>query len=215
MSARFLACAAIAVWLVLSLAPLRIALERDMVWQMAVQMPLLIAVGVLLAAWARVREPRWFAAADWLGIPGIIAVIFATSFWMVPRALDAAIANPLTDLAKFVSLPLLAGLPLGLSWRRMPPLGRAFIWANFIPKVGAVGGIYLAAPNRLCVYYRLDQQEVAGWTLIAIAVALGTTWFIAAFIGWTPAATTRSVSHLRDETAADPSLQGASAALCK
>jgi hypothetical protein len=42
-------------------------------------------------------------------------------------------------------LPLLAGLPLGLSWSRMPPLGRAFIWANFIPKIAAVGALYLMA----------------------------------------------------------------------
>jgi hypothetical protein len=131
-------------------------------------------------------EPRWLADADCLGIPGIVLVLFASSFWMLPRALDQAAAYPLADLAKFLSLPLLARLPLGLSWRRMPPLGRAFIWANFIPKLGAVGGLYLAAPARLCAYYRLDQQELAGWTLIAIAVALGLAWFIAAFVGWTP-----------------------------
>jgi hypothetical protein len=73
---------------------------------------------------------------------------------------------------------------LGLCWRRMPPLGRAFIWANFIPKLGAIGGLYLAAPTRLCAYYRLDQQAVAGWTLIVLAVVLGTLWFIVAFVGW-------------------------------
>lgn len=49
-----------------------------------------------------------------------------------------------------------------------------------------MGSGNLGAPTRLCAYYRLDQQELAGWTLIAIAVALGMTWFIAAFIGWTP-----------------------------
>jgi hypothetical protein len=83
-------------------------------------------------------------------------------------------------------LPLLAGLPLGLSWQRMPPLGRAFIWANFIPKIGAVGALYLMAPTRLCAYYRLDQQAVAGWSLIIIAIVLGALWFIAAFVGVTP-----------------------------
>ena len=40
------------------------------------------------------------------------------------------------------------------------------------------------APTRLCAYYRLDQQTVAGWTLIALAVVLGTLWFIVAFVGW-------------------------------
>jgi hypothetical protein len=121
-----------------------------------------------------------------LGIPGIAAVVLGTSFWMLPRSLDQAVADPHFDLIKFLNLPLFVGLTLGLSWERMPPLGRAFIWANFIPKLGAVGGLYLAAPTRLCAYYRLDQQVAAGWTLIAIAVALGLTWFFAAFVGWTP-----------------------------
>lgn len=187
---------ALGAWLVLWLPPLRIALERDMTVHMTVQLPLLIGIGIIIAMSARRHEPRWLAEADWLGIPGIVLVVFATSFWMVPRALDSAIADPLTDLAKFFSLPLLAGLPLGLSWRRMPPLGRAFIWANFIPKIGAVGGLYLAAPTRLCAYYRLDQQEVAGWTLIAIAVALAMTSFVAVFIDWTPASAKRAASEL-------------------
>lgn len=171
-------------WLTLWLSPLRIALEGDMALHMTVQVPLLIAVGLLLARDVRSHEPRWLADADWLGIPGIALVIFGTSFWMLPRALDSAVADPWFDALKFLSLPFLVGLPLGLSWRRMPPLGRAFVWANFIPKLGAVGGLYLAAPTRLCAYYRLDQQATAGWALILIAVTLGTLWFIAAFVGW-------------------------------
>lgn len=180
MKARLLFIAA--PWLALWLA--RITLERDMAVHMAVQVPLLICLGLLVAAFVRPHEPRWLADADWLGIPGVVLVVFGTSFWMLPRALDGAVADPSIDLAKFLSLPLLVGLPLGLSWSRMPPLGRAFIWANFIPKLAVVGGLYLMAPTRLCAYYRFDQQATAGWTLIFVAVALGTLWFIAAFIGW-------------------------------
>jgi hypothetical protein len=135
----------------------------------------------------RRHEPRALADADWLGVPGLVLVLFATSFWMLPRMLDLALASPLTDLSKFLSLPLVAGLPLGLSWYRMPGLGRAFVWLNFIPKLGAIGGLYLAAPTRLCAYYRLDQQTLAGWTLIAVASALGIVTFVIALAGW-PAA---------------------------
>ena len=149
---RLLAPAAVA-WLCLWLPPLRVALESDMAVHMALQVPVLVALGLLLAGTVRSHEPRWVADADWLGIPGIVAVVFGTSFWMLPRALDGAVADPAIDLAKFLSLPLLVGLPLGLSWRRMPPLGRAFIWANFIPKIAAVGALYLMAPTRLCAYY--------------------------------------------------------------
>jgi hypothetical protein len=37
---------------------------------------------------------------------------------MLPPALDEAVSDPLINLGKFLSLPLLAGLPLGLSWSR-------------------------------------------------------------------------------------------------
>lgn len=174
-------------WGVAWAPPLRLALERDMALHMAVQLPLLVGIGLLLARSLRAHEPRWLAEADWLGIPGLVAVLFATTFWMLPRMLDMAVADGSADLAKFLSLPLFAGLPLGLSWRRMPGLGRAFVFANFIPKLGAVGGLYLAAPVRLCSFYRLDQQAAAGWALIAVAIGLGMAWFLAAFIGWRPA----------------------------
>jgi hypothetical protein len=178
------------------LPPLRLALESDMTLHMLVQLPLLAGVGFALAATLRPLEPRWLAEADWLGIPGLLLVVFATSLWMLPRMLDAAIADPAVDAAKFLSLPLLVGLPLALSWRRMPPLGRAFVWANFIPKLGAIGGLYLAAPTRLCAYYRLDQQAGAGWALIAVAVALGLAWFVIAFVGWPAAQTKASAAAL-------------------
>lgn len=167
--------------------PLRAGLERDMALHMAVQLPLLIALGVLIASALRRWEPRFLVEADWLGIPGLLLVVFVTSFWMLPRMLDWSLADPLIDLLKFLSITLLAGLPLGLSWRRMPGLGRAFVWANFIPKLGAVGGLYLAAPARLCAFYRLDQQAVAGWTVIALTTVLALATLIVALVGW-PAA---------------------------
>jgi hypothetical protein len=57
---------------------------------------------------------------------------------------DEAVSDPLINLGKCRSLPLLAGLPLRLSWSRLP-FGRGFIWANFIPKITAVAALYLMA----------------------------------------------------------------------
>ncbi len=181
-NARLLVAAGL--WVCLWVWPLRGALESDMALHMTVQLPLLIGVGFTLSTFLRPHEPHWLADADWLGIPGLLLVIFATSFWMLPRMLDLALADPWIDLAKFASLPLLAGLPLGLSSHRMPTLGRAFVAANFIPKLGSIGGLCLAAPTRLCAYYRFDQQASAGWALIGVATALGLIWFLAVFIGW-------------------------------
>ncbi|MGH7046596.1 MAG: hypothetical protein ACREE2_09460 [Stellaceae bacterium] len=199
---RLFLLAAAALWGGLWLPPLRAALERDMAVHMVVQLPLLAGVGLLLAPVLAQYQPRWLVAGDWLGIPGLVLVVFATSVWMLPRMLDAALAGWPFDLVKFLSLPLSVGLPLGLSWARMPGLGRAFVWANFIPKLGAIGGLYLAAPTRLCAYYRLDQQTVAGWALIAAALALGMLWFLAALIGWTPSAAARRSAGRQTKPAA-------------
>jgi len=66
-------------------------------------------------------------------------------------------------------------------------LAAHFFGPTFIPKLGAICGLYLNAPTRLCAYYRIDQQTVAGWTLVAIAAGLGVIWFLAAFVGWSSA----------------------------
>lgn len=171
-------------WLALWLSPVRHALEHDMALHMTVQLPLLALVGILLAPALRPAEPRWLAEADWLGIPGIALVFFASSVWMLPRALDAALADSGIDLVKFVTVPLLVGLAGASSWRRMPALGRGFVLANIISKLGVLGGLYLAAPVRLCAYYRPDQQAATGRALLAVAAAASLLWLIAALCGW-------------------------------
>jgi hypothetical protein len=67
----------------------------------------------------------------------------STSFWMLPPALDEVVSDPRINLGKCLNLPLLVGLPFGLRRSRLPPLGRAFIWANFTPKITVVGALYL------------------------------------------------------------------------
>ncbi|HKT17022.1 MAG TPA: hypothetical protein VJR47_03200 [Stellaceae bacterium] len=174
---------AVLLWLVLAAPVSRHALEGAMILHMAVQLPLLALVGVFLAAALRSREPDWLARADWLGLCGVTLALFAMAYWMVPRSLDSALADPRIELAKFLSTPLALGLPLGLSWPRVPPLGRAFLIANFISMVGTLGALYLTAPLRLCLSYALDQQKLTGEALIAAAVALTAFFLLAALLG--------------------------------
>jgi hypothetical protein len=49
------------------------------------------------------------------------------------------VSDPLMNLHKSLSLLL------GLRRNRLPPHGRAFIWANLIPTITAVGALYLMA----------------------------------------------------------------------
>jgi hypothetical protein len=91
---------------------------------------------------------------------------------MVPRALDSALASPAMEVAKFVTLPLLVGAPLSLSWSRLGGMGRGFMIANVLPMWAVVGWLYVAAPVRVCNFYLVEQQTTAGAGLLASSIAL-------------------------------------------
>lgn len=151
----------------------RHALERVMIGHMLVQIPLLVVIGVLMARalppGVSARLAKWNAG----GVSGILLALIASSWWMVPRALDSALASPAMEVAKFVTLPLLVGVPLALSWSALGGIGRGFVIANVLPMWAVVGWAYMAAPVRVCNYYLVDQQVIAGLGLLSLAVALG------------------------------------------
>src|SRR6185312_2169334 len=103
----------------LLLPPVRAWLEASMTLQMLVQIPLLIGVGYLLAGALPARLDASLARWNQHGITSLVLATLAGMFWMLPRSLDAAIGEPWMALAKFISVPLLIGLPLGLGWPRM------------------------------------------------------------------------------------------------
>lgn len=117
----------------LALPPLRRLLEVSMVGHMLVQIPLLVVAGALLASCVPAALRRKLDAFNANGFAGILAAGFVTSYWMLPRALDAALSDPLMELAKFCSLPLLVGLPLALSWPRLGPIGGGSCWPTPSP----------------------------------------------------------------------------------
>ena len=150
----------------------RHALESVMILHMLVQIPLLAVAGALTAT---ALVPRWRATLEnWNenGISGTLMAAIVSSWWMVPRALDAALASPTMEVAKFVSLPLFVGAPLALSWSRLGPMGRGFVIANVLPMWSVVGWLYLAAPVRVCNFYLVEDQSVAGAGLLLVSVGL-------------------------------------------
>jgi hypothetical protein len=156
--------------LVLALPPVREVLEAQMALHMLVQIPLLalsggVAVRALPTTW-RDYIARW----NRLGMTGTIMALLVSSWWMVPRALDGALSSGAMELAKFVSLPLLVGAPIALSWSELPFIGKGFVLANVMPMWAVVGWLYVVAPARLCNYYLLDQQAIAGYGLILTSV---------------------------------------------
>jgi hypothetical protein len=147
----------------------------------AVQIPLLATAGFLAG---RALAPRFGALAGWnaRGVPGLLIGSAVASVWMLPRAMDGALASQAVELAKFTTLPCAAGLPLGLSWPELSPLLRSFVFANAASMLAAFGWLYHAAPIRVCNFYLVDEQRVVGTLYLAAAaviVAAGLLWAFA------------------------------------
>jgi hypothetical protein len=167
----------------LALPVSRRALEAQMATHMLVQIPLLALTGLLLASAVGSRMRHTLERYNECGLPGMLAILFASSYWMLPRALDAALDTPAMEALKFLSLPLLVGLPLALSWSRVGTVGRGFVLANAISMVAVVGWLYRQSPVRLCNYYLIDQQILLGDCLLGLALLIGVSCATRAFVG--------------------------------
>ena len=172
-----------ALYLLLATPATRTSLEATMGTHMLIQIPLLVAVGIVAGSLLPEGSQDWLLATAGGAIPCVVLAVFASSYWMLPRALDAALANPLTEAAKFSTLPALAGLPLALAWKQLSAIGRGFVWTNFISMLAVLGWLYIAAPLRLCNSYLLDQQTGAGWLMVKLAMLLFAGWLGTLFIG--------------------------------
>ena len=157
----------------LALPFVREPLERVMIAHMLVQIPLLAVAGLWLAAGLPASWKARIEAWNHHGVAGILLAVIVSSWWMVPRALDSALASPAMELWKFVSLPLLVGAPAALSWQSLGGLGRGFVIANVLPMWAVVGWMYVAAPTRVCNYYLVDEQVSAGVGLLWLSVVVG------------------------------------------
>lgn len=159
-------------FLALLMPPVKQALEASMTAQMLVQIPLLIAVGYLARAAVPERIRAGINAWNHRGITGLVLATLAGACWMLPRALDAAATEPLIAAAKYLSVPLLIGLPLALSWPRMSFIVRGVFLAELIATWFRLGWLYLDSPVRLCNNYLLGDQQRLGEYMLAIGSAL-------------------------------------------
>ncbi len=187
----------VAVWLALATPALRAALESSMSAHMLLQLPLLVAIGALLARGARPGPARWRAIADGVlrgGVAGLLFAAFVLTLWMLPRLLDAAVLDARFEIAKFIALPA-AGAALALSWPRTPPLLRLLVHVEAIATLLRFGWGYLEAPTRLCAVYLPNEQVRVGQALLVAgaAYALLASWRM--LFGTPPWAAPRWASH--------------------
>lgn len=157
-------------------------LEGSMTLHMLVQMPLLAAVGYLLAQALPDGRRDWLTARLGGVVPCLLLAMATTSFWMVPRALDLALEQTGVEAAKFLSLPLLAGVPVALAWPRIGIFGRGFVWANLASMLAVLGWLYRAAPIRVCNAYGDTSQFTAGTWMIVLAIAVFFGWLASLFL---------------------------------
>lgn len=170
----------------LALPPVAGALESSMTGHMLVQLPLLALAGGLVAR--GLALPKGWSAAGYNadGVAGLLLATFALACWMLPRSLDAALTDLAAETAKFISLPLLVGALVAVSWPLAGPLVRGLVWAHLIAMLSTLGWVYQAAPVRLCIGYRLDQQESLGAALLATAALVALVLAIRALKGPMP-----------------------------
>lgn len=109
-------------------------------------------------------------------MPLTTLALFTSVYWVLPRAMDAALAGTAMEIFKFISLPLLVGQPLALAWRKLSLIGRVFVLTNLFSRLAVIGWLYIVAPIRVCNSYLVDAQGNAGWWMVRLAGLLFLCW---------------------------------------
>lgn len=168
----------IALVLVAGLTPLGSFLEQMLVTHVLGLYPLNIAAGALIgASLARRRAFGWTAA------PALLAALLTLVFWVLPRWIDASLADTGVHALRTASLTLLAGLPLGWGWVQAGPVLRGFLVANSAAMLAVMGWLMLVVPSRLCNAYLLTDQRSLGIGLLLAAAGLLAAFLVPVLIG--------------------------------
>jgi hypothetical protein len=175
-------------YVVLISPPVLRLLESRMTMHMTVLLPGLALAGYLCGVGLRTlvtpMSQRWNAG----GIPGLIVTLFTAAFWMLPRALDESLRNLGMETGKLISIPLLVGALLAISWPLLGPICRGVLKVQMISMLAVLGWLYSVAPVRLCTSYLQSDQEQLGRVLCVLAGVLALAWALPWMFGGNNAA---------------------------
>lgn len=154
-------------------------LELTMLGHMMAQLTMILLGGMLLFGHEANRSER-LAGYDRHGLAGLTALLFVSAYWMVPRALELSLTEPLVELAKFVSIAALGAVLPG-SLARANAIIQLFFLGNFCAMTAIAGMLYQDVPEQLCNAYMQDDQARTGAFLITVALGAAMAWFIRTF----------------------------------
>ena len=152
--------------------PVAHLMESVMVVHMHMQMPMLVIAGFLVAPALQRVLPRLFSRWNANGVPGNLLFSIIIMYWMLPRTMDEALTAQSMEMFKFISLPLLAGIPLRDSWGKLSSTWRTATIGGFTLLFYGAGAVYLGAAEQLCNNYLLLDQITLGWAFLLTAVAM-------------------------------------------
>lgn len=154
----------------LALPPVAQLMESIMIIHMHMQMPLIVIAGFLMAPFFQQKFPQFFWKWNENGIPGILLFIIIILYWMIPRTMDDALQSIPVELFKFISLALLAGVPLRNSWSKLTTKSKNIIFIFFLIVFAFMGVLYIFSPVQLCNNYLRTEQITLGWGFVTTAV---------------------------------------------
>lgn len=158
--------------IVLALPPVANLLESIMVIHMHMQMPFLVISGFLMADYFQKHFPDFFKKWNDNGIPGMMLFVIIMVYWMIPRTMDEALTIQSVEVFKFISLPILAGIPLRDSWKKISSTAKNAVIISFSIIFLGMGWLYIKWPNPLCNNYLLIEQITLGWGFLTMAFCI-------------------------------------------
>jgi hypothetical protein len=168
----------VAAILIVVVASLRQWLEANMARHMLVEFPLLLGAGAAVGAALLPRHCARQPSYNQYGLTGFAFLAFALGFWMIPAALDNALASGAMAAMKYASL-IVAGLMAPASFRSAPLAVQAFFVGNVGWMTATAGLLYQDADRQLCLYYLVDMQALAGKGLVVVSIAMMVAWGVA------------------------------------
>ncbi len=178
--------AGFALWLILIGPGMSGVLEATLPTHLLLQLPLLAFAGWLIGCDPRVEHHLGRLEWNRYGITGLAVFLLAILFWMIPRFLDASLVDNRMALAKYVTLPLLVGLPLRLSWHLAPFFIKGFLQVNLLSMLIFLAWLYHTAPVQLCNSYQRDDQLILSAFLIKIVFVLSLLFAFKPIFGFSP-----------------------------